>query len=111
MITKIAISLILLLSYILWFTGFLASPVGNKQKALEQQYLEKILTTKAPRYKEEKELAQAYWLRYPGVQKDLYFGKSGPKGVWGAREHYELYGKKEGRIWGLLTEQETKDLL
>lgn len=45
-------------------------------------------------------LAEAYYLRYPDIASDTFFGRSGPMGIYGAREHYRQYGRSEGRIFG-----------
>ncbi|SHH94137.1 hypothetical protein [Desulfofustis glycolicus] len=45
-------------------------------------------------------LAQAYWNRYPDVSGHSYFGENGVLGTNGARTHYLLHGKAEGRRWG-----------
>ncbi len=47
----------------------------------------------------EQALADLYWLRYPDVAGDWYFGKNGKLGLWGAREHFKRHGKREGRNW------------
>jgi len=52
----------------------------------------------APDQQAEKILAEAYWRRYPDVRNDPYYGKHGPMGFKGAREHFEQHGKYEGRI-------------
>jgi hypothetical protein len=48
----------------------------------------------------EGELARAYWMRYPDVRADAFFGEGGRLGVLGAREHFNRHGRREGRIWG-----------
>ena len=45
-------------------------------------------------------LARAYWNRYPDVANHSYFGENGILGTEGARAHYQLHGKAEGRRWG-----------
>jgi len=43
--------------------------------------------------------SEAYWRRYPDVAADLYYGRGGPLGVLGARQHYRDHGYREGRQW------------
>lgn len=48
----------------------------------------------------EEELAGAYWNRYPDVAASPLWGRQGTMGVLGPREHYQLFGRLEGRHWG-----------
>lgn len=48
---------------------------------------------------EEARLAEAYWSRYPDVAANARFGRHGKLGSAGAREHFRLHGRKEGRVW------------
>ena len=89
-------------SCILWLDNFLNSPAWDKNKAEEQLVLRKKNQQTAPELAEERGLAQAYWSRYPGVRNSLVYGENSPMGILGAREHYRVYGKKEGRIFGSL---------
>lgn len=49
---------------------------------------------------QEARLAEAYWNRYPDVAANAIFGRNSRLGIGGAREHYNLHGRKEGRVWG-----------
>jgi hypothetical protein len=40
--------------------------------------------------------SEDYWNRYPDVANDSLYGRSNPDG---ARRHYDLYGRAEGRVW------------
>ena len=53
-----------------------------------------------PHLEREKELAEAYWQRYPDVAKSDIWGREGAMGVLGARDHYHYYGEVQGRVWG-----------
>jgi len=48
----------------------------------------------------EKVLAEAYWTRYPDVAATVVWGRKSSLGILGPRDHYQLFGKKEGRYWG-----------
>lgn len=54
----------------------------------------------------EREMAEAYWLRYPDVQSSTYWGPDGPLGILGARDHYRLHGRRESRVFGDLARPE-----
>ena len=49
---------------------------------------------------EEKELAEAYWRRYPDIAQDPVWGRQGSMGILGPRDHYHYYGRSQGRTWG-----------
>ena len=40
-----------------------------------------------------------YWLKYPDVAQHPGFGVHSPQGVSGAYDHYQKYGRYEGRAW------------
>lgn len=44
-------------------------------------------------------LATDYWLRYPDVAADGTYGEHGQLGIYGARLHFEIAGRSEGRTW------------
>lgn len=48
----------------------------------------------------EKELAEVYWQRNPDVAKSTIWGRQGSLGIFGPRDHYRFYGKRQGRKWG-----------
>lgn len=49
---------------------------------------------------QEKELAMAYWQRYPEVRKSAVWGEGSDLQFLGPRDHYTYIGRFEGRIWG-----------
>lgn len=49
----------------------------------------------------EKQLAEAYWQRYPDIGENKIWGRDGELGVLGARDHFHYYGKAQGRKWGI----------
>ncbi len=57
----------------------------------------------------ERALARVYWNRYPDVANHSYFGENGVLGSDGARTHYRLHGKAEGRRWGPVPADEPRD--
>lgn len=92
-------SAVLVVCVTLWLQGLLNSPVVNPDMRREHQFLNRYLQDHAPDLQTERDLAHDYWHRYPDVRTDPYFGEKGPAGIFGAREHYRLHGKSEGRIF------------
>ena len=91
---------------ILWLQGFLASPLWRPEIKMDHDILKNNIANNNVDYSREKRLAKAYWLRYKDIMNDPYWGENGPQGIWGARDHYRLYGKKEGRVFGVLPQVE-----
>ncbi|NOQ45830.1 MAG: hypothetical protein GQ559_04035 [Desulfobulbaceae bacterium] len=98
--------IIVVLGFSVWIWGFFHSPAGSRERRMERAYVASNLVTRAPDYEDEKKLAQAYWWRYHDVRKDWLWGEKGTMGVRGPRDHYRLHGRREGRIWGPLSEEE-----
>ena len=48
----------------------------------------------------ERELAEAYWQQNPDVAKSTIWGRHSSLGILGPRDHYQFYGKRQGRKWG-----------
>lgn len=59
-----------------------------------------IEVTRPDDMEREKVLAEAYWNRYPDVAATSIWGRASSMGILGPRDHYQLFGKKEGRYWG-----------
>lgn len=89
----------LMASAILWTRGLLHSPLMNPEQGIKENYTQQGVSINSPEYQKEKLLAESYWLRYEDVKNNPYWGISGPKGFWGARDHFVLHGKQEGRIF------------
>lgn len=89
----------LAISCVIWLIGFLQSPLFRPEIYQERLRAEKLLKEQSPDYLAEKNLAEAYWMRYPDIIDHSYYGKQGPMGVYGAREHFKQHGKREGRIF------------
>jgi len=53
----------------------------------------------------EARLAEAYWQRYPEVERSPVWGRNGSLGVLGPRDHYIHRGSAAGMVWG--TDQQT----
>jgi hypothetical protein len=79
--------------------GLRHSPVFNPSAQAQKNYLQKFIENNDQNLKQEKLLAEGYWLRYKDVRKDRYWGENGPMGIWGPRDHYQLHGRREGRIF------------
>jgi hypothetical protein len=86
----------------LWILGLTGSPVFTPALVEENRYVRQYIQEQAPDYQEVNRLARAYWKRYPDVRNHKYFGKNGPMGIFGAREHFEQHGRREGRIYAPL---------
>ncbi len=95
LITSLAIGVALLL----WFKGFLQSPALIPHQVHEMKFLSDYLEQNMPDLQQERKMAESYWLRYQDVRDDPYWGENGPMGIWGARDHYEIHGRSEGRIY------------
>ena len=48
----------------------------------------------------EPELAEAYWRRYPDIEKSAEWGRRSALGILGPRDHYHYLGKHQLRVWG-----------
>lgn len=90
--------------------GFAHSPMLNTNAEAENRYLQKFIETNDQNLREEKLLAESYWQRYKDVRRDRYWGRNGPMGIWGARDHYQQHGRREGRIFRPLPEPEDLNL-
>jgi len=53
----------------------------------------------------EARLAEAYWQRYPEVERSPVWGRNGSLGILGPRDHYIHRGSAAGMVWG--TDQQT----
>lgn len=82
-----------------YVTGMLQSPLSDHRYTAEAGFLRKYINDNDPDLQEEKALAEGYWLRYPDVKINHYWGVDGPMGIWGPRDHYLQHGKREGRIF------------
>lgn len=82
-----------------WGAGLVNSVIINPEIRAEKQYLQTD-REHSPDLQDQRMLALAYWKRYEDIRSDPYFGVHGPNGIFGARDHYKLHGKWEGRIYG-----------
>ena len=49
----------------------------------------------------ERDLAEAYWSRYPAIRRSGIWGENSRLGILGPRDHYNYIGKNKGRLWGI----------
>ncbi|PIE58129.1 MAG: hypothetical protein CSA33_04240 [Desulfobulbus propionicus] len=57
---------------------------------------------------QEKQLALAYWKRYPDVREHPLWGEQGALGIKGPADHYRHHGRQEGRVFQeLITAKDT----
>lgn len=89
----------LAIAYAVYGYGFSRSPGMNPDLRTQQELLARYAKSQG-NPAEIRALAEAYWQRNPDVAADSYFGRDGEMGVFGAREHYDRHGRKEGRLWG-----------
>ncbi len=75
------------------------SPLLDSAKAKQFDYLRQVEKKSDLIRLDERQQAEAYWRTYPDVENHPYFGKNGPLGIFGAREHFRRHGKQEGRRW------------
>lgn len=76
------------------------SSIFNPRIRAEQTFVQAYLKDNAPDAELERELAEAYWTRYPHIRADDVFGPDG-MGIAGARVHYDRHGRFEGLRWGV----------
>jgi len=96
---------ILVVSFGGWLIGLAGSPLFYSGQA------DALVSVERPDDSDpaERALARAYWNRYPDVANHSYFGENGVLGSDGARTHYLLHGKAEGRRWGPASSDEPGD--
>ncbi|MBI1209527.1 MAG: hypothetical protein GC191_19870 [Azospirillum sp.] len=85
----------------LYAQGFVNSVAGDGAARDRQLYLRQVMALRSLDLAGERALAEAYWSRNPDVAADAVFGEHGRMGLFGARQHYQLHGHREGRRWGL----------
>ena len=88
--------IICIVSFGSWLVGLAGSPLVNPDRNTALRSGEQSGSHDPI----ELALARAYWNRYPDVAGHSYFGENGVLGADGARTHYLLHGKAEGRSWG-----------
>jgi hypothetical protein len=101
---KVVIGLIWLLVGIVWLLTALTiadASLFDRSAIRERVYAQRLeQSAKAgPTPREIRGNAETYWAHYPDVANDPYFGRNGPLGIFGAREHYDRHGRREGRVW------------
>lgn len=89
--------IICVVSFGSWLVGLSGSPLFHP----DRNALPRPSEQSGDQDPAELALARAYWNRYPDVAGHSYFGENGVLGADGARTHYLLHGKSEGRSWGL----------
>lgn len=91
-------AVVVITGVILWWLHYAKSPMTDPNLAREYRYVVNYLRENAPDHNREKELAEAYWKRYPDVRDHPFYGVSGPTGTHGAHDHFRQHGKREGRV-------------
>ena len=80
--------------------GLVDSALTDRRLAEQQTIINNYARTESVDRAQEKVLAETYWRRNPDVAVHGFFGVDGPFGVFGPREHFNRYGRVEGRVWG-----------
>ncbi len=83
-----------------WLDGAWRSPLLDAGARARRERLSVLAAGHAVDLQREAALAEQYWRRYPDVGNDAFYGRKGPLGVLGAREHFNRWGRNEGRVWG-----------
>lgn len=85
---------------IVFAIGLVRSPVIDHALNQERIVLNKHARSGLIDVEREARFAQTYWELNPDVAAHFYFGRAGALGIFGAREHYDRHGRREGRPWG-----------
>lgn len=100
-----AVVAILIVSFGCWLVGLAGSPLFHPDRPAAP-----VATERSEDHDPtELALARVYWDRYPDVANHSYFGENGVLGSAGARTHYQLHGKAEGRRWGTAPAGESRN--
>jgi len=75
------------------------SPVASDRRYEEALVLTRLAQAATPDMACEEDLAEIYWNRNRDVADSGFFGREGALGVFGAREHFDRHGRREGRAW------------
>lgn len=87
-------------SLVAWLVAYLNSPAEIKELAAKKSSINRVLKTGNYDSEKEKLLAEAYWLRYPTLAENSRWGRKGPMGILGPRDHFRNHGRLDGWIWG-----------
>jgi len=87
------------LSAVLWWLNMINAPSMGHDGQMQRRYLSSMYNTLAPDLKEQRLLAEDYWLRYEGVRNDSFWGENSRLGIKGPADHYRQHGRREGRIY------------
>lgn len=88
-------------AYGIYIAAALRSPLFDDNERERLAFLgSKKQAAGVPFTDQQRREAEAYYRRFPGLDKDAFFGRNGPMGVRGAVEHYRRHGRHEGRVWG-----------
>ena len=91
--------LICSLSAVLWWLNVSKSPLVNHDLQVQREYLNSMYDKLAPDLQEQRLLAIDYWLRYPDIRNDSFWGEKSRLGIRGPADHYHHHGRREGRIY------------
>lgn len=98
-IRLIAALFVCLSSVMLWWINFSRSPLMDHDRNVQREYLNSMYDELAPDLQNERLLAIDYWLRYPDVRQNDFWGEKSRLGIKGPADHYRHHGHQEGRIY------------
>ncbi|MDD9907884.1 MAG: hypothetical protein OXT06_30270 [Rhodospirillaceae bacterium] len=75
------------------------SPLLDRERRAQREFVSRYALMATRDETAEQVLAERYWTRYGDVAADANFGRNGSFGIWGAREHFNRHGRREGRHW------------
>ena len=87
---------------VIWWQGLQGSMLLNPELAEQHKNISRSAAGNSPDLQAEQALARAYWLRYPDIRQDTFFGENGTMGIFGPRAHYNQHGRHEQRILALV---------
>ena len=87
------------LALIAYAIGAWESPLLDRECRAQREFVSRYALMAARDETAEQVLAERYWTQYADVAADAKFGRNGSLGIWGAREHFNRHGRREGRHW------------
>jgi hypothetical protein len=97
--TRIAVLVLILAGYGTYGAFAWQSPLVDDVARNRALFLRENADSRPSFSDADRKAARNYFLRYPDVARDGYFGQAGPMGDRGALEHYRRHGRYEGRTW------------
>lgn len=90
-----------LLMLIMFVLGIQSSPLMDTEEAKHQLVLRAHARIANIDVGRELNFANSYWDRNQDIRNHQTYGEFGSLGPLGARQHYDDYGREDGRRWGV----------